>query len=146
MKIEVKFTTRKALMLFVAGLLLVGVAVVVAFSFGPGTVPNPGHSLSQVQGYFSIDSNLQDTLGRFCQSDGTNCKPLSIDVNERSCPQNNDCPIDCDAGDLLVGGGFHNGNSIAPTWYSRPQSDVSGWECYIFGTGGRCYVTCLNIA
>jgi hypothetical protein len=146
MKIEVKVTTKKAVVLLVIAAALLGVAGVIAFSVGPGSVPNPGHPLSGVQGYFSGDATLQDSLGKFCQLDGTNCKALAIDMNERTCPQNNDCPIDCDSGDLLLGGGFNIGSSIVPPVYSRPQSDLSGWQCRIGGTGGSCYVVCLDVA
>lgn len=145
MKIEVKITTKKAVVLLVIAAALLGVVGVIAFSVGPGVVPNPGHPLTGVQGYFNGDTTLQDSLGRFCQSDGTNCKALAIDMNERTCPQNSGCPIDCDSGDLLLGGGFHIGESIPPPLYSRPQTDLSGWECYLFGAGGRCYAVCLDV-
>ena len=56
---------------------LVGVGMVVSYTVNPGVIPSPvGHALSQIQGYFQGDANLNDSLGKFCQSDGTNCPPL----------------------------------------------------------------------
>lgn len=63
----------------IIGLLLVlGAGMFVyAYTAGLGVVPNPGHLLSEMQGYFQNDSNLQQSLGKFCQSDGTNCVATS---------------------------------------------------------------------
>ncbi len=148
MKIEVKFTTKRAFIFLLCSLILLGISGVIAYTIGLGSVPNPGHPLSNIQGYFSGDPDLQASLGKLCQSDGTNCVSTpfpAVYQKERNCPQNTDCPIDCDAGDSVVGGGFHSGSAISPTWYSRPQSDLSGWECYMGASNSRCYAVCLNI-
>ncbi len=74
MKFEV--SVSKLHMFLIVGVVLVfAVSVgVFAFTSSPGAVPNPGHALSSIQGYFSGDADLQNSLGRFCQSDGTNCQ------------------------------------------------------------------------
>ncbi|MBS3090993.1 hypothetical protein J4217_00915 [Candidatus Pacearchaeota archaeon] len=70
MKIEVNVEKRYFFGIL-AVVLLIGVGVLV---YAIGAVPNPvGHALSQVQGYFTGDASLEASLGRFCQSDGTNC-------------------------------------------------------------------------
>ena len=58
-------------------LIIAGIVGVFGFSKSLGSVPNPGHALSTIQGYFTGDANLEVSLGKFCQSDGTNCVPGS---------------------------------------------------------------------
>lgn len=68
-----KLTNRTTYtMLFIIILVLV-LALAGAYTASPGGVPNPGHRLSEIQGYFQGDANLQASLGKLCQSDGTNC-------------------------------------------------------------------------
>ena len=54
---------------------IVATFVVGAFAYVvlPGTVPDPGHALSEIQNYFQGDASLQQSLSKFCQSDGTSC-------------------------------------------------------------------------
>ena len=52
---------------------LVGVGVTIAYTASLSSAPNPGHAVSTVGGYFSGDDSLDDSLAKFCQSDGTNC-------------------------------------------------------------------------
>lgn len=75
MKIEVSIEKKYALSILVALLLLAGVIGTFAYTKSLSVVPNPGHGLDSVQGYFGGDNNLADSLEKFCQSDGTNCKP-----------------------------------------------------------------------
>lgn len=73
MKFEVN-VEKKYAFLIVGILLVLGVlGYVYAYTAGLGVVPNPGHLLSEMQGYFQGDANLNVSLGKFCQSDGTNC-------------------------------------------------------------------------
>ncbi|MEK6899237.1 MAG: hypothetical protein AABW79_04030 [Nanoarchaeota archaeon] len=73
MKIEVNIEKKYVFLIVGILILIAGGIFVYAYTFSLGTVPNPGHSLSSIQGYFSGDTNLQTTLGKFCQTDGTNC-------------------------------------------------------------------------
>ena len=147
MIIEVNITKTKFFVILGVVLLFGFVGIVYAFNVGLGGVSSPGHPLNQIQGYFAGDAYLEQSLDKFCQRDGTNCASTpfpKVYQNEKDCQQNNDCPIDCNAGDRLTGGGFHVGNSAPPPLYSRAQSDLSGWECRILGTGGKCYAVCLD--
>ena len=78
MKIEVNVSKGYFFVILGAVLLLVGVVGVVAYFTGPGAVPNPGHALTSIQGYFSGDTNLQTSLGKFCQKDGTYCPTIRV--------------------------------------------------------------------
>jgi len=64
MKIEINVDKKAVLFLvsFIIGIVIIG--AVIAFTVGPGTVPNPGHSLSTIQGYFAGDATLEDSLFR----------------------------------------------------------------------------------
>jgi hypothetical protein len=70
--VQIILNIEKRYVFLIVGILIV-LAGVFAYVSSPGGLPNPGHFLSGVQGYFSGDNNLQDSLGKFCQSDGTNC-------------------------------------------------------------------------
>ncbi len=103
MKIEVALEKRYAFLIFTGLLIVAGAIFAVAFNPSPGTVPNPGHKLTSIQSYFSGESSLNDTLGKFCQSDGTNCpsgligacellgsrspgqQPLAVDIPAGKC-------------------------------------------------------------
>lgn len=78
MKLEVTIEKKYVFFLAASLLILAGAITSYAFTASPGAVPNPGHALAEIQGYFSGDANLQNSLGRFCQSDGTNCVPGSV--------------------------------------------------------------------
>lgn len=77
MKIEVNITKTKLFILFIGLFVLAGAIFAFAYTSVPGSIPNPGHSLSENQGYFQNDLNLNQSLGKFCQSDGTNCQRLN---------------------------------------------------------------------
>src|SRR3989344_2925422 len=73
MKIEVDVKKRYFFSVLAVVLIIVGIVGVFGFPKSLGGVPNPGHALSTIQGYFSGDANLESSLEKFCQSDGTNC-------------------------------------------------------------------------
>jgi len=53
---------------------LIAIIVVMGIGFAVAVVPSPvGHSLTEIEGYISGDTDLQESLGKFCQSDGTGC-------------------------------------------------------------------------
>lgn len=52
--------------------LTVSILIVTGIAFAAAAVPDPGHSLTDIEGY-NGDNNLQESLGKFCQTDGTNC-------------------------------------------------------------------------
>lgn len=60
--------------------LIVG-SFVYAYTSSPGTVPNPGHALTSIQGYFAGDGDLGVSLGKLCQADGTNCQASGGGIN-----------------------------------------------------------------
>ncbi len=62
MKLEINIEKKPVLFLttVIIGIVLVG--VVIAYTVNPGTVPNPGHALSTIQGAFQGDTDLQDSL------------------------------------------------------------------------------------
>jgi len=79
------------------------------------TIPNPGHKVGEIQGYFEGDTSLEDTIDKLCQSDGSNCgggvigggyasesstnPPLGCDSwGEASCHESCSGPSGCDAG------------------------------------------------
>ncbi|MEK6850563.1 MAG: hypothetical protein AABX85_03235 [Nanoarchaeota archaeon] len=70
MKIEVNIEKRYFFVIIGAILLLGGIIVVYA---GSGNIPNPGHPLSTIEGYFVGDSNLNQSFAKLCLADGTNC-------------------------------------------------------------------------
>lgn len=73
MRFEVNIEKKYAF-LIVGIILALGIGgYVYAFNVGLGNVPNPGHALTTIQGYFSGDADLNASLGKFCQSDGVNC-------------------------------------------------------------------------
>jgi hypothetical protein len=80
MQITVNIEKRHAFMMLGAILILALVIGINAFTVAPGTIPSPGHALNKIQGYFSGDANLQASLAKFCQSDGTNC-PTVLNQN-----------------------------------------------------------------
>jgi len=61
---------------------LIGARAVVSYNVNPGVVPDPGHALGKIQGYFENDANLEESLGKFCQSDGGNCKTVFLAPDE----------------------------------------------------------------
>ena len=73
MRIEVDVKKRYFFGFLAVLLIVVGIVEVFGFTKSLGGVPNPGHALNTTQGYFSGDVNLEGSLGKFCQSDGTNC-------------------------------------------------------------------------
>ncbi len=96
MKIEVNITKRYFLGILGAVLLLIGVIGTFAYTASPGAVPNPGHALTSIQGYFSGDTNLQTSLGKFCQADGTNCVSSTVSCGWVEHPKGGDVRK-CDA-------------------------------------------------
>lgn len=66
--VTINIEKRHLFLLTAVFVFLVGVGLVIGYVSNPGAVPNPGHSLSQIQGYFQGDSNLQTSLGKFLQS------------------------------------------------------------------------------
>jgi len=74
MRLIINIEKRYAFAILGAVLLLAVAIGVYAYTISPGTVPNPGHTLTSIQGLFSGDNNLSQTLStKFCQTDGTNC-------------------------------------------------------------------------
>ncbi|NCO11399.1 hypothetical protein CO038_01785 [Candidatus Pacearchaeota archaeon CG_4_9_14_0_2_um_filter_39_13] len=73
MKVEVNVEKKYALMIIASVLILAGAIGIYAYTVNPGAVPNPGHTLTGIQGYFDGDADLQASLGKLCQKDGTNC-------------------------------------------------------------------------
>lgn len=74
MKLEVNISKKYFFGILAAIFIIAGIIVGYAYTATPGSVPVPGHALDSIQGYFSGDSNLQVSLGKFCQADGTNCQ------------------------------------------------------------------------
>ncbi len=74
MKVEVNVSKRYFFVILGAVLILAGVIGAIAIAVTPGAVPNPGHALSTIQGYFAGDPSLETSLGKFCQTDGSNCQ------------------------------------------------------------------------
>jgi len=78
MQLTINIEKRHVFIIFASILLLAIVLGVSAYTKSLGNKPNPGHSLSEIQGYFEGDANLEASLGKFCQSDKTNCQyPVS---------------------------------------------------------------------
>lgn len=76
MKLEVNIEKKYALGVILSVLVLASVILVIAYTPNPNSpTPNPGHNLTSIQAYFEGESNLNDTLGKFCQADGKNCPP-----------------------------------------------------------------------
>lgn len=73
MKVEVNVTKKYFFGILAGILILAGVIGVLGYTKTLSAVPNPGHSLASIQGYFATDANLEDSLGKFCNSDGQNC-------------------------------------------------------------------------
>jgi|GEM_PF-2065073 len=73
MKIEVNIEKKYFIGIVASILILAGIFGIYAYTVSPGTIPNPGHSLDEIQGYFEGDASLYDTLEKFCQDDGSNC-------------------------------------------------------------------------
>lgn len=73
MKFEVNIEKRYAVLILASVLILAGAIGIYAYTVNPGAIPNPGHALTSIQGYFDGDSNLETSLGKLCQADGTNC-------------------------------------------------------------------------
>lgn len=74
MKFEVDVDKKWAVGIIISLIFFAGVFFVIAYTPNPNAVvPNPGHNLTGIQAYFTGENNLNDTLGKFCQSDGTNC-------------------------------------------------------------------------
>jgi hypothetical protein len=61
---------RKSLIVLIVGLFIGGVF---GFTVAPGTIPSPGHALAQIQGYFSGDTSLEQSLGKLQQLVSGNC-------------------------------------------------------------------------
>lgn len=70
MKLEVNVTKTKLFIILGTIFLMGGLVIVFA---GSGVIPNPGHSLSTIEGYFVGDINLNQSFAKLCQTDGTNC-------------------------------------------------------------------------
>lgn len=97
--------SNRALYTFIAIALVVLVSgVAFAYNVGLGSVPSPGHSLDSIQGLFSGDANLQDTLNKFCQSDGTNCYGSSYYIWRKATKTGDyiDCKSTC-TGAIVLG-------------------------------------------
>lgn len=75
MKVEFNINKIWFFSLFSVVLIAFGLFFVYSYPSSLSAIPNPGHELSSIQGYFLGDTNLKDSLGKFCQSDGTNCQP-----------------------------------------------------------------------
>ncbi len=73
MRIEVSVEKKWAFAIVASVLVLSGIIGIYAYNVIPGQIPDPGHALLGVQGYFENDASLQDSLGKFCQDDGSNC-------------------------------------------------------------------------
>ncbi len=68
MPLKLNFTIpNKAVHAFIVVIVLLLVAGVVAYTVSPGAIPNPGHALNTIQGYFNGDITLVDTIGKLQQ-------------------------------------------------------------------------------
>jgi len=90
---RVTFDIKKKYAFAIIGLLVILAGIIVAYALG--TVLDPGHALSTIQGYFSNDANLEASLGRFCLNNGTNCAASgSFSLGNRSINDGYWCFID----------------------------------------------------
>ena len=90
MSLKMNFTIpNKAIHIFI-GLAVIAVlaAGTYAWVVNPGAVPNPGHSLDSIQGYFQGDASLRASLGKLCGSDGTNCTAVGDNLGNHIATQN----------------------------------------------------------
>ena len=71
MKIEINLENKSTKLIASAIILLAVIGVATAYVVGPGATPNPGHALTTIQGYFTGDTTLQDSLGKFQQRSAT---------------------------------------------------------------------------
>ncbi len=64
---------NRAVHIFVAFVVLFLAGSVIAYAVSPGLVPNPGHALSAIQGYFSGDVSLEQSLEKLQQRVAGTC-------------------------------------------------------------------------
>lgn len=74
MKIEVNIDKKYFFGIIFIFILAVGLIGGYAYVISSRPIPNPGHGLDSIQGYFQGDNSLSDSLGKLCQKDGTNCQ------------------------------------------------------------------------
>jgi len=156
MRIEVDLEKKWAVGIIFSVLILAGVIGIYAGNIVLGEVPNPGHALNNIQGYFENDLSLEDSLGKLCQTDGSNCDVgggsgyhieynnyediVSIEMDF----QGDDATVNCPEGKVVHEIYASSDYQLAIHSISNVSVGMSKWGGSGCGLGCTFTVTCVN--